>query len=551
MKRILFVTIVSILFCLTSCQKAPFLTVNGPKSYTFQETGGSQTFTFSANREWKVSSSDSWIRVSPSSGTAADGEVKVTISCDPNTTYDARNATLTLKVEELTETINVSQETNYGIIVPTKSYDLTSAANTIEVEVQANVQYTVSVSDTWIKQSGTKGLTSNKISFSVDENTSYDARSASITIKPASIASGVQEQVISVRQAQKDVLIVKDASFSLPYGGGAVEVKVESNVDFDVTPSVDWIHYVETKALSNSTVRLSVDENETYSKREGKIEIKQKNGALSHTVTLKQAGRIAVTSIALNKTSLTLKEGGTATLTATVKPKNATFKTVTWSSSDSNCASVDENGKVVAIKGGTATITAQAEDKTATCVVTVEIPVSSVEINKTQLALTVGENYTLTAFVKPDDATNKEITWLSSNPKIVSVDNGKLTAIKLGKATITASCDGVSTDCVVSVLSEGDLNLESNVTISLTGSGFTITNTGQYYARYYRITNNSLVDIDVYEIGTSNSIPLVTTIPAGSSYATSLYFSFNVFPTVTVRFRHNGHEYSISGGSQQ
>ena len=81
---------------------------------------------------------------------------------------------------------------------------------------------------------------------------------------------------------------------------------------------------------------------------------------------------VAVTSIALNKTSLSLKEGESETLVATVSPDNATDKTVTWSSTNTSVATVDQSGRVTAIKEGTATITAKAGDKTATCAVTVK-----------------------------------------------------------------------------------------------------------------------------------------------------------------------------------
>lgn len=451
MKRLhdLLLTIVGMMIVLAACQKAPELTLTGPASLEISADGGSGSITFTANRDWSVRSSDSWVSVTPSSGSASDGTVTLSIRCE-NTTYEDRTATVTITMEELSQTVTVKQPANLGIVIPSQSFNLASDARSIEVEVQSNVQYTVSISDNWIKQTGTKGLTTNKLTFSVDENTTYDARSATITIKPQNAT--VQEQVISVKQAQKDALIVKDTSFDMPYGGGEIEVKVEANVSFDVKPSEDWIHYVETKALSSSTVRLTVDENETYSNREGKIEIKQKNGTLSHTLTVKQAGRIAVTSIELNKTSLTLKEGASETLTATVKPDNATDKTVTWSSSAPDIASVDEAGNVTAVAKGEATITAQAGEKTAKCTVSVykEIPVTSVELDKNALSLVVGDEATLKATVKPDDTTFKTVTWTSSNASIATVDeNGKVVAVAKGNATITAKAGDKEAVCTV------------------------------------------------------------------------------------------------------
>ena len=83
---------------------------------------------------------------------------------------------------------------------------------------------------------------------------------------------------------------------------------------------------------------------------------------------------IAVTSVTLNKTELTLTEGESETLTATVKPDDATDKTVTWSSSNTAIATVDANGKVTAVKEGNAIITAKAGEYTATCSVIVSVP---------------------------------------------------------------------------------------------------------------------------------------------------------------------------------
>jgi len=355
---------------MSSCQKAPELTVSGPTNIELSADGSSASITFTANRDWKVTSSDSWVSVSPSSGTAADGAVSVTVRCNANTTYEDRTATVTIKMEDLSQAVTVKQPANLGIVLPTQSYDLQADAKSIEVTVQANVQYSVSSSVDWIKQTGTKALTSKTLTFSIAENKTYDAREGKITLKPQQ--GNVQEQVITVRQAQKDALIVEKTSYDMPYGGGEIEIKVEANVAFDVSPNVDWLNYTQTKALSTSTVCIKVDENSTYSNREGKIDIIQKNGTLKHTITVKQAGRIAVSSVELNKTNLQMKEGDTESLVATVKPDNATDKTVAWSSSDTSVASVDENGKVTAIKEGSATITAKAGEKTSTCSIYVE-----------------------------------------------------------------------------------------------------------------------------------------------------------------------------------
>ena len=116
---------------------------------------------------------------------------------------------------------------------------------------------------------------------------------------------------------------------------------------------------------------------------------------------------------------------------------------------------MDSNGKVTAIDSGNATITAMAGDKTATCAVMVApsvIEVSSIELNRTSLNLAEGESETITATVKPENATNKTVKWKSDKPDIASVDeNGKVTAISFGHATITAASGNVSVACDVTV----------------------------------------------------------------------------------------------------
>ena len=190
-----------------------------------------------------------------------------------------------------------------------------------------------------------------------------------------------------------------------------------------------------------------------------------KAGTATITVTTTDGGKTAtctitvkahVSGVSLDKTAATLFEGETETLIATVAPDNATDKSVTWSSSAADVATVDANGKVTAVKAGAATITVTTTDggKTATCEVTVKAHVASVSLNKTTLTLTAGGSETLTATVAPDNAADKSVTWSSSAPEVATVDeNGKVTAVKAGTATITVTTTdgGKTATCTVTV----------------------------------------------------------------------------------------------------
>lgn len=168
---------------------------------------------------------------------------------------------------------------------------------------------------------------------------------------------------------------------------------------------------------------------------------------------------VPVDSVSINKTAITLVEGDSESLSATVSPSTATNKSVSWSSSRPDVATVDEDGKVTAVKAGAASITVITTDgsKTAKCDVTVEprpIPVAGISLDKSSLELVEGEETSLIATIAPSDASNKTFTWSSSNTQIATVDDGgKVKAIAPGTATITATtADGGKTaTCVVSV----------------------------------------------------------------------------------------------------
>ena len=164
-----------------------------------------------------------------------------------------------------------------------------------------------------------------------------------------------------------------------------------------------------------------------------------------------------VKSVTLNKTSLEMIAGsaetGTATLMATVAPEYASDRTVFWLTSNEKVATVDDNGKVTAVGSGEAKITATAGGKYASCTVKVTVLVAGITLDKTELDMTIDdEPVTLVAKVTPDGATDKTVTWSSSNEKVATVDaNGKVTAVGNGEATITAKAGDKTATCTVKV----------------------------------------------------------------------------------------------------
>ena len=190
-----------------------------------------------------------------------------------------------------------------------------------------------------------------------------------------------------------------------------------------------------------------------------------------------QTADIAVQSIVLNTTSLSLQPGETFALSGTVQPDNATIHSVSWKSSNDNVATVSQEGNVTAVSEGNCVITVTVDGVRAECDVTVaivRIPVTSVSLNKTSAVLLVGETLQLTATVLPDNATDNAVTWTTSNADVASVDNGLVTALTEGEAVITALSGDISATCTVNVsipFSYGGMCMEA-----LTGGTVSISN---------------------------------------------------------------------------
>ena len=274
--------------------------------------------------------------------------------------------------------------------------------------------------------------------------TSTNGKSAGCTVT----VEKKQIPVTEVRLSESTVGIVEGSTYKL-----TATVLPENTTD---SKNVSW--------SSNNEAVATVDANgNVTAKRAGTavITATSTNGKTAGCTVTVSKKEIPITEVRLNKSTETLKEGETTTLTATVLPENTTYgKSVKWSSSNVAVATVDLMGKVTAKRAGTAIITAISENgKTASCTITVNkkdtnITITEVRLNKSTETLKEGDTTTLTATVLPENTTDsKSVSWRSSNSEVATVDaNGTVTAKRAGTAVITAtSTNGKSAGCTVTV----------------------------------------------------------------------------------------------------
>lgn len=375
----------------------------------------------------------------------------------------------------------------------------------------------------------------NTAAYSVDWRSS-DSSIATVsngTIK--AVKAGNTQISVSLHEnpkvsAQVDVIVsdVKPTNIAIEPTSLDLKVKDTYTLKTTLTPK-NAVTKITWKSNNSAIASVSADGVVTALKA-GKATITattSNNISASVYVTVKDAD-VAATDVKLNTKTLTLTEGESSSLTATIAPENTTNKKLTWESSDSSIATVT-NGTVKALKAGKATITVKtANGKSASCTITVKsknVPVSSVYLNKTSASMKKGETLTLTANISPSNATNKTITWSSSDSSVVSVVNGKITALKAGKATITAkTSNNLTTTCFVSVTQ--DIEPEA---VSLNNTAPTLVE-GQTFTLKATVTPDNAVNKNITWSSSDSSIVSVSNgeikaLKAGTAAITAKTFN--------------------------
>lgn len=224
-------------------------------------------------------------------------------------------------------------------------------------------------------------------------------------------------------------------------------LSVGSSVQLDAAVSPeDYICHISWESSDPSVLRV-LSNGKVVAVGQGEAVITASVGECTSSVTItvtgEQPGESGLTGVSLDRYTLTLYAGEEAEqLTATLKPEG-TEATIRWTSSNQTAATVSQDGKVTPLSAGVTVVTAAAGDYRASCIVTVQpkrVRVTGIRFDEPTHTLMMGSTVTLQPIIAPDDATVKNLTWVSSDEQTATVSRtGIVTALSVGETTITAT----------------------------------------------------------------------------------------------------------------
>ena len=262
--------------------KKPELVVSGELDRVVPTAGKTLEIVFKATDKWTAKTDQTWCKLSAQSGSAGD-RVVVNATLEASEEYDRRVAVVTVQMGQLKQQVKVTQMQKNALIVAKNEYVMTDEAGVLELEVQANVDYTVKTADGWLKQvQKSRALEKKMLKFELEANQGYDARESTITVE-----GGNLKQTVKVVQAQKDAIVAAKQQYDVNADEQVLEFKVSANVEFSVQTEAEWIVEEQTaRGLVESNQRFRISANPKTESREGSIVFT--SGKLKQTVKVVQ-----------------------------------------------------------------------------------------------------------------------------------------------------------------------------------------------------------------------------------------------------------------------
>ena len=255
-----------------------------------EQAGGTATLTFTATDDWTaevtaVTRAADWVSVQPTGGRA--GENTLTITTQPNDTYDERNAAITLTCAGQQTTLTVTQKQQDALLVSSNKVELDAEGGSFSLTVQANVSvsHTIEEGASWLTTASTRALTESTLSFEAAANEDTEPRQVTITLT----GGGLTEQVTVYQAGTDPTLVLGQREYLVGSAGETIQVELRSNTDYEVRMSgVDWLAEASTRALSAYTHYFTIAPNDTYDSRTAQIVFTSKAEGIADTLTVTQ-----------------------------------------------------------------------------------------------------------------------------------------------------------------------------------------------------------------------------------------------------------------------
>lgn len=274
----------------------------------------------------------------------------------------------------------------------------------------------------------------------------YLALDGNYTFVPVISGKAAAEQAIQQQRQWNNPTV------SLSFGKKELSLSVGQSYQMEYTMELEPAEATRPQLIweSSDPSVLSVDQNGLVTAlKTGKATLTLSGGEAS--VSCAVTVTVPAESLTFDQESYQVAMGKTLVLPLTALPEGAN-ESYSWESSDTAIATVGADGTATAVAPGTVTITVTGANATASCTVTVTVPAEKVVLSHSELNLKVGNTQLLAAVVMPENATDKQVTWESSDTAIVTVGaDGTVTAVAPGSATVTARCGEVTASCTVTV----------------------------------------------------------------------------------------------------
>ncbi|MFA5325019.1 MAG: leucine-rich repeat protein [Bacteroidales bacterium] len=260
------------------------------KEFEISSKGGVISVDIMSNVAYTVKSECDWITQTKA---LQSKSLAFNVAENPNQ-YSTRVGKISFTSGAITDTIFVTQIQDNAIFIDNTQFSLATEGGNIEVEVNSNVDYTITIpsgSDTWIKNITTKALTNNILQFQILKNTTFDNREGTVIIRNNTLNLG---DTLKISQEQTDTIYLTDNDITVNGDAQLLDLTVNSNLEYSIEMLgniSDWVSIVETKGITSNTIQLSIDffqGSDTEFYRTGQIVFKNTAKYISDTLNLRQ-----------------------------------------------------------------------------------------------------------------------------------------------------------------------------------------------------------------------------------------------------------------------